>query len=182
MARPTVRLAAAGFADQPERLALLQREATRRRPRAPRAILRSEDAAEDRKAARADSAPRESAFGIWSLAHRGYRWQRTQWPGAIFDERRLDVARTARTGRGQRVTNLQPAGRSRMLGHVAGNGRAGARAFRRRRAGSEAEQPLRVRMQRIAEQLARPARSPESCRRTSPRRDRRSRRRPPDCA
>ena len=37
-----------------------------------------------------------------------------------LDERRLDVRRTGANRRGQRVTNLQPTGRSRMLGTLPG--------------------------------------------------------------
>ena len=68
------------------------------------------------------------------------RWQRTQWPGApSMSGGSMSAHGSKRSG--QRVTNLQPAGRSMDVGHDPGNRRQPLRFARRRRAAASRAGP-----------------------------------------
>ena len=156
-------LAAARLPDQSERLAPLQRERHVVHG-ANLAGASQEHAAEDREAddeiLHVENGDRELSWqSSW------YRWQRTRWSGVDLDERRFDVGarlEAVLAARHELAADRQADEcRESFPGITVSAARLDAVHARNR-----PEQPLRVRMQRIAEQLARPAPLPESCRRT----------------
>src|SRR2546428_8728061 len=73
------------------------------------------------------------------LRHGETKWQRTQWPGLVSSNFGSMVSHFSRLSV-QRVTNLQPTGRSRMLGTLPGIVRR-RRCFSPSTTGSEASKP-----------------------------------------
>ena len=129
------RLAAAGLADQPERLARLRSRARRRRRHAPSRAAPAEEAAPDREVFRG----RLRDLGEWRR-HRVRMQADRSDPPAARSSARQHARRTRRSRSGQRSRNAQPLGRWQQVGHLPGIA-ASAPAVDRRAAASSAAAP-----------------------------------------
>ena len=153
MARPTVVFPQP---DSPTRPSVSPRSSVNETPSTARtsAVLPRNDAAEDGEA---DVQVLHVENGVAHVSacalSRRIEWQRTQWPGATsMSGGSMSGHGSKRSG--QRVTNLQPTGRSMDVRHRRRESSVRRSAFAPSTRGSDAEQPLRVRVQRIVEQLA----------------------------